>query len=376
MYCHAYLTMQIICSGFGMILDVEPIYDLTKLKNNGNNGASNASNKSGKIGDTSKANYEEIGKLMMKMMNRAKRMHLKIKNVYVDRGFYRGEVLEKLGKTLSKRLVMPAVRSPMVKRTIREWYTKNGYQEGSQEVKLKSSDGKHQESYMLIFKAKSLQEREEWREKAKIDVDDKSLEIIDKDFWYFCVTEPPRSGNTLSEVFDQVALEYGRRWGIETGYRVSKSVWAWTTSTSYQLRFWLMWNSILIYNLWVLENLKFLDDDVFGERSRKRKSREELLQEIKTQYNCCSFPTLQEVEEAKKRKEWSKLPIAKRSTAEFPLQPFKPGPKLKIRSFSTLILLIAGELINKWYDLDDELKQGYDPPKAGRSEGISEPSEP
>ena len=30
----------------------------------------------------------------------------------------------------------------------------------------------------------------------------------------------------MSEVFDQIAVEYSRRWGIETGYRVSKQVWA------------------------------------------------------------------------------------------------------------------------------------------------------
>ena len=96
----------------------------------------------------------------------------------------------------------------------------------------------------------------------------------------------------MAEVFDQIAVEYSRRWGIETGYRVSKQVWAWTTSTSFSLRNWLMWTSIVVYNLWILGNLKLHELDITQDGHRKTKK--DILTEIKDVYNCCGIPTLKQ----------------------------------------------------------------------------------
>jgi len=331
-YCHAYLTLQIICPGFRLILDVEPIFEDSK----------------------------PIGELMTKMLKRAKRANLKLKNIYVDRGFYRAEILQTFNDELSRRLILPAVRSKTVKKTIRNWFRNYAYSPGSKKVKIRSKTG-HQQEYILIFKPKSKEERDKWRMKKGIDPGDKSLDHIDKDFLYFCVNELPRTGNSMAEVFDQIAMEYTKRWGIETGYRVSKQVWAWTTSTSYQLRYWLMWTSVLIYNIWVLENLKLLDQEVYHTNPRKRKSSEEILHEIEHDYNCCGLPDLDQVNTTKERRENSKLPASERATKAFPSRPWEPKPKEKMRVVSSVILQIIVRQINRWYGKDEELIQAYDP---------------
>ncbi len=226
---------------------------------------------------------------------------------------------------------------------------------------IKGKSG-HKQKYILVFKPKSQEERKAWRQKKGIAVDDDSAEYIDKDFLYFCLLQPPTPGKTMAEIFDQIALEYTRRWGIETGYRVSKQVWAWTTSTSYNLRYWLMWTSVIVYNMWVLENLKIHDKDVFTDNPRRRKSKEQIMQEIKD-YNCCGFPTKEDVEADKNRRALAKLPASQRATEAFPSRPWKPEPKEPMRVFSGLILLVVQVLVNRWHDLDEQLQEGYDPPE-------------
>jgi len=333
-YCYLYLTLQLICPGFRLIIDAEPIYE----------------------------DSEPIGKIMTSMLKRARRANLKIKKLYVDRGFYQAEVLQTFNDELSRRLLMPAKRTPMVKKTIRSWYKKNGYTEGTKTVKIKSKKTGHEQKYVLVFKPKSEGERRKLREKQKREENDVNLDQIDQDFIYFCLLDPARKGKTMAEVFDQVALEYSRRWGIETGYRVSKQVWAWTTSQSFNLRYWLMWTSIVVFNLWILENLKLHDHELGKDFPGRRKSKEEILEEIQLQYNCCDIPTLEQVEGEKERRRKSKLPTEQRSTKEFPSRPWKPRPKIPIRRVSNKIMLLMLMLTRTWHDRDTILRQRLDPP--------------
>lgn len=332
-YCHAYLTLQIICPGFRLMVDVEPIYK----------------------------DSPPIGKLMTQMLKRVKRANLKLNNIYVDRGFYRAEVLQTFNEELSRRLILPAVRTKTIKKTIQNWFKNYAYSPGHKKVKIKSNTG-HEQEFILIFKPKSKEEREKWRKKKKIEPGDQSLEHIDKDFLYFCINELPRQGNSMADVFDQIALEYSKRWGIETGFRVSKQVWAWTTSTSYELRYWLMWCSVIVYNLWILENLKLIDKDVYHDNPRKKKTSEEILEEIENDYNCCGLPSKEQVQKAKRRRERSKLPASQRSTKHFPSRPWQPRPIVKVRVLSSLVLTIAVRQITLWHDIEDQLVQAYYPP--------------
>jgi putative transposase len=55
--------------------------------------------------------------------------------------------------------------------------------------------------------------------------------------------------NLADRLFDL----YGRRWGIETSYRVTKySFFSRTTSKNYRIRFFYFMFSVLLYNLWIL----------------------------------------------------------------------------------------------------------------------------
>ena len=178
-YCFSYLTLQIICSGLSLIIDVEPIYE----------------------------DSEPIGIIMVSMLKRAKRAHLKIRNIYVDRGFYTAEILQTFNDKLSRRLLMPTKRTPIIKKTIRSIFIKKGYTEGKTVVKIKSQKTGHEQKYTMIYKPKSEADRKKLRMKQKRCEDDMNLDLIDQVFFYFCLLEPPRRGKTMAEVFDQVALE-------------------------------------------------------------------------------------------------------------------------------------------------------------------------
>lgn len=51
-----------------------------------------------------------------------------------------------------------------------------------------------------------------------------------------------------------LAEEYGRRWGIETCYRVKEAFRARTTSKNYVIRLFYFMFSATLYNLWVILN--------------------------------------------------------------------------------------------------------------------------
>jgi len=63
---------------------------------------------------------------------------------------------------------------------------------------------------------------------------------------------------------------YGKRWGIETSYRVKQDFKARTTSKRYVVRFFYFMFSACLYNLWILANilvglvvLKFIPKEPF-----------------------------------------------------------------------------------------------------------------
>ena len=67
-----------------------------------------------------------------------------------------------------------------------------------------------------------------------------------------------------NEIFDEkdvyiaerLFLLYGKRWGIETSYRVKKqSFLPKTTSKNYQIRIFYFLFSVLLYNLWLLADI-------------------------------------------------------------------------------------------------------------------------
>lgn len=60
--------------------------------------------------------------------------------------------------------------------------------------------------------------------------------------------------STVNPHIADLGMEYKRRWGIETGYRVHNDFQAKTTSNHYTIRLTLWLLAIFLYNLWVLGN--------------------------------------------------------------------------------------------------------------------------
>jgi hypothetical protein len=315
--CHRYLTLQILCPAFRMIVDVQPIFPHSK----------------------------PLGKIMKNMLRRAKReFNLKLDPIYLDRGFYQIEVLREMFAHFDRKFRLPASRTQRVKDAIVQWYQKHGYTAGTKELMM--GNGRNSLKYTLIFAPLNKEEREHWRKKKNADP-----EHIWRDFLYFCLQKPPNQSDlqqgeemlTLSQFFQLLSLSYKGRWGIETGYRGTKGVWGWTTSTSYNLRLWLMWNAVLLYNIWIMENFQLLQE-----------------QGIPKSYICCKKPNLEDVEYEEKRKEREKLPANKRSTNEKPRRKWIPRPIEPLRYLCDVLQIIAQRLIN-WITRIDNT--GYDPPK-------------
>ena len=220
--CYLYLTLQVMCPSFNFILDTELVTDKNTL-----------------------------AKQMKGMLRRSKRSYsLVLDPIYLDRGFYQVDVLKTLKNDFDRRILMPVTRTDRIKKAICQWKEENGYTAGTKEMLL--GKGKNAQIYTLIFSPLSAKERQHWRSKKKADPTH-----IWNDFLYFCILAPPKDlgdgedGLTISEYFQILSQEYRRRWGIETGYRVTKAFLGYTTSTHFPLRYWRMWNAITLYNLWV-----------------------------------------------------------------------------------------------------------------------------
>jgi hypothetical protein len=320
--CHSYLTIQMVCPGMRLILDVEPVYTEGK----------------------------SLDQLMGKLLRRVKtKTGLKIATIYLDRGFYQTEILKYLRHNFSGTVLMPVTRTDRVKKAIRKWYDQHGYTAG--EMELFMGDKRKPQKYILIFAPRSEEERARWREKKKMDPED--LEVIHNDFLYFCLQESPKQllkeGYGYDEIFSILSCEYRRRWGIETGYRVYKDIWGKTTSQSYSLRYWLMWNAVLVYNLWVMENLELIENG----------------KKLTVNYSCCEVPSLQEIDEEKKLRESKNYPTWSRVTNEMPSRKWKPHPVEPLRALCDSIMTVLVRVVKDW------VITGCDPPLLKREKGTS-----
>ena len=56
-------------------------------------------------------------------------------------------------------------------------------------------------------------------------------------------------------LFPEIPDEYGKRRGIETGYRMQNQIKAKTTSTNYTVRLVYQMLSVIVYSVWILANM-------------------------------------------------------------------------------------------------------------------------
>jgi len=150
---------------------------------------------------------------------------VKVKRVFLDRGFYSTKVIEYMNINRIK-FVMPAVRTWRIKDIIEK--------KGAPYVtdyRMKSDWNKPNTWFMLVL-VKGEYSRGNPAET------------------YAFATNIETTANTSFIIKEA----YSRRWGIETAYRVKETFRARTTSKNYIIRYFYFLFSLTLYNLWVLLN--------------------------------------------------------------------------------------------------------------------------
>ena len=79
-------------------------------------------------------------------------------------------------------------------------------------------------------------------------------------------------------ILSVIISAYRKRWGIETGYRVSGNFYAWTTSTKFNTRTFLGLISFLLQDFWVLYNF------ILREGKKEQQPRKTILKRCKKQF--------------------------------------------------------------------------------------------
>ncbi|MBI4154730.1 hypothetical protein HY498_01450 [Candidatus Woesearchaeota archaeon] len=189
---YQFLTSAIVVAGRRFTLDVIPIHKLDNLED-----------------------------LVNEIITKAKEK-ISIDKVYLDRGFDKSKVINVL-KANKVKFVMPKIRS----KTVKEWFEKS--------IDCKS---RIIENFEIGKKEKALV----------------NLVLIDDEDGI------KRAFITNFRIQEQLAHYlyewYGKRWGIETGYRqIDNDFKAKTTSKNYCIRLFYFLFSVCLYNLWVLVNI-------------------------------------------------------------------------------------------------------------------------
>ncbi|MFB6200044.1 MAG: transposase, partial [Candidatus Nanohaloarchaea archaeon] len=160
--------------------------------------------------------------------------HIEIRRVYADRGFFSGKIIN-LFQERNQKFIMPAVRNQKVKQFLEE--------EEAPAIVRYTMKGKETSTFNLAIKKPENED-----DPKPFATNCTQLEIL---------------GNNLFEL-------YGRRWDIETGYRVQKNnFYPKTTSKNYNVRLFYFLFSQLLYNTWTLTNVKIslhLHDEIREEK--------------------------------------------------------------------------------------------------------------
>ncbi len=167
--------------------------------------------------------FDEKEKLLRKLLNYAQE-RIKIRRVYVDRGFFDSKAIKIFNNFLLKYL-MPATKIPTIKDII------------------EITPAPH---VITDFEMKDIT--------FNLLIVEEDLENGQKVKRAFATNEEYNENDvTLTERLFNL---YGRRWGIETTYRVKKhSYLPKTTSKEYFIRLFYFMFSVLMYNLWILADI-------------------------------------------------------------------------------------------------------------------------
>ena len=156
------------------------------------------------------------------------RRHVEVSMVYLDRGFYSAACLREL-EGIGVRYLMPVPLNKTVKSLMAELMPYSrvvGTRGWSYSKVMRWVGGKDKVEVQMVFLFRPDPDDEDFVFITNVEVDDKNVEAL--------------------------AEDYGRRWGIETGYRMSEMVRGRTCSRSHAVRRLLHLLSVLLYYMWQL----------------------------------------------------------------------------------------------------------------------------
>lgn len=158
---------------------------------------------------------------------------IKIRKLLIDRGFYSVDVMNVLDK-LKVEFLMPAIKNDRMKRAIEDYH--NRLIPKMVKFRIRNSREEEFSFGLMIYRKK----------------DAKETDPISDQYMVFATNMKYSEARKL---YRKIPLEYKKRWGIESGFRVQYTVKAMTTSQNYTIRLIYQMLSVIIYNLWQLANI-------------------------------------------------------------------------------------------------------------------------
>lgn len=202
-YCFRYITLSVVIGDAKITLNALPVNPLS-----------------------------DKTKLVDRLLTEAKRMHIRINLVLLDRSFFTQEIVKIMNKH-RLRFLFPVIKNKLVKKMIAEAHKSKNYVH-----RYKFTKGKKPTASFTIF--------------FILDPDSHERQIW-KCYHVYGTNLPVTNNNR--HVFAEI---YRKRWNIETSFRVEKQEFlAQTSSKSYRFRLFLFLVAIILYNLWIVARIEF-----------------------------------------------------------------------------------------------------------------------
>jgi putative transposase len=179
--------------------------------------------------------FDNKDKILEELINYAK-SKISIRNVYVDRGFFTVKCISAL-EELKVKWLMPAVRNKAIKKLMEKY-------DAPKVLDYVMGDKRYQHKH-IEFRLVILNDKDGIKRvfATNLGVTEDNAGLLFQEYSNRCDD-------------DLLFKEYGKRWGIETSYRVKKHEFrARTTSKKYVVRLFYFMFSTCLYNLWVLGNI-------------------------------------------------------------------------------------------------------------------------
>ena len=165
-------------------------------------------------------------KFMRKIAQFCEDVGVKPRLILLDREFYSTDVIRELD-SLGVQYLIPCISRDIVVEALRDYAS--GRRKAISRMTMSNSVRKEVSYYAIVTDRKR-------RKSSKSDApEDKFVAFATNARWVDVV-------------------KYGKRGGIETGYRIIEQMRAKTSSQSPTVRTFYLWYSLLVFNLWVIAN--------------------------------------------------------------------------------------------------------------------------